>query len=158
MIFDSHSHATSASLSAFFPARGDHGGTPVSSSSADATGEELGFLDLLDAVNPLQHIPVVSTLYREATGDEIGNPARIAGGFLFGGVLGLVSSVANAVLDETTGKDLGGHLMGLAGMDGEGGEEPPNATDLRFAKARDAYEQLGGGKPEPGIDYVIEAP
>ena len=29
------------------------------------------FLDMLDIINPLQHIPVVSTLYRAITGDTI---------------------------------------------------------------------------------------
>jgi len=158
MIFDSQPHATLSSLSAFAPAKGDHGGALSGGSSADAESGELGFLDLLDAINPLQHIPVVSTLYREATGDEIGNPARIAGGFLFGGVLGLVGSIANAVLDETTGKDLGGHLMGLAGGDESAGDEAGIASDLRFQRASNAYQQLDGAHRQSGIDYVVEAP
>ncbi|MBT5013959.1 MAG: hypothetical protein HON02_05865, partial [Rhodospirillaceae bacterium] len=28
------------------------------------------FLDFLDIINPLQHIPVVGSLYRDMTGDE----------------------------------------------------------------------------------------
>lgn len=158
MIFDSQPHATSSALSAFAPAKGDHGGALSGTSSADADSAEIGFLDLLDAINPLQHIPVVSTLYREATGDDIGNPARIAGGFLFGGVLGLVGSIANAVLDETTGKDLGDHLMGLAGGDDSPGDEAGTANDLRFQRASNAYQQLGGEHRESGLDYVVEAP
>ena len=27
------------------------------------------FLDVLDIINPLQHLPVISTLYRQVTGD-----------------------------------------------------------------------------------------
>lgn len=158
MIFDSQPHATSSNLSAFAPAKGDHGVALSGASSAEAQSGEIGFLDLLDAINPLQHIPVVSTLYREATGDEIGNPARIAGGFLFGGVLGLVGSIANAVLDETTGKDLGDHLMGLAGGDESAGDAAGTASDLRFQRASNAYQQLDGEYRDSGIDYVIEAP
>jgi len=34
--------------------------------------EELSFLDtVIDAVNPLQHVPGISTLYRQVTGDSI---------------------------------------------------------------------------------------
>jgi hypothetical protein len=38
------------------------------------------FADFIDIINPLQHIPIVSTLYRSMTGDTIGGPARIHGG------------------------------------------------------------------------------
>ncbi|MDP6473864.1 MAG: hypothetical protein QF894_03030 [Alphaproteobacteria bacterium] len=30
-----------------------------------------GFDDFLDLINPLQHIPIISTIYREITGDTI---------------------------------------------------------------------------------------
>ena len=41
--------------------------------------EGISFSDVLDIVNPLHHIPVVSTVYRMITGDEIGMGARMAG-------------------------------------------------------------------------------
>lgn len=75
------------------------------SSVAEAEG---GFSDLLDFINPLQHIPVVSTLYRETTGDGISAAARIIGGGIFGGIPGLVASAADAVLEAATGQDAGG--------------------------------------------------
>lgn len=46
------------------------------------------FRDVLDLVNPLQHIPVLGTLYRRVTGDTLAPVIRIAGGALFGGPLG----------------------------------------------------------------------
>ncbi|MBT5663730.1 MAG: hypothetical protein HOJ06_00205, partial [Rhodospirillaceae bacterium] len=57
---------------------------PTNPNSAGAQsaffGEDgLTFGDVLDIINPLQHIPVVSTLYRELTGDEISPGARMAG-------------------------------------------------------------------------------
>lgn len=73
----------------------------------------LGFGDLLDTINPLQHIPVVSTVYRTLTGDDIAPGARVAGGALFGGPLGLLSSVFNAVVDNATGRDVSEHLVAL---------------------------------------------
>src|SRR5262245_34046554 len=43
--------------------------------AAESAGPGMGFLSLIkgliDIVNPLQHIPVISTLYRRITGDEI---------------------------------------------------------------------------------------
>ena len=46
------------------------------------------FFDFLDIINPLQHIPVISTIYRAITGDQIDPGSRIAGASLFGGPLG----------------------------------------------------------------------
>ncbi len=40
------------------------------------------FADLIDIVNPLQHIPVIGTIYRRITGDTLDPGARLAGGAL----------------------------------------------------------------------------
>jgi len=77
------------------------------------------FADLLDVINPLQHIPVVSTLYREATGDEIAPAAKFIGSTLLGGVPGLAVATLNSVLEDTTGMDLG--EMALAALTGDNG-------------------------------------
>ena len=54
------------------------------------------FNDLLDLINPLQHIPVVATLYRAITNDEIAPGPRMVGGAIYlGGPLGFVSALAN---------------------------------------------------------------
>ncbi len=37
------------------------------------------FDDFIDVINPLQHLPIVSTLYRALTGDEISPQARAVG-------------------------------------------------------------------------------
>lgn len=71
------------------------------------------FGDLLDVINPLQHIPIVNTLYQELTGDKIGVGARLAGDTLFGGAIGLVASVVNCLVEEGTGDDIGGHVLAL---------------------------------------------
>lgn len=92
----------------------------------------LGFGDIVDTVNPLQHIPVVSTLYREITGDAISAGARIAGGGLFGGVLGLASSAVNAVVEAGTGKDLGEHAIALFG-DATQIDEVTTASAAKYA-------------------------
>jgi hypothetical protein len=71
------------------------------------------FKDLLDIVNPLQHLPVVGTIYRAVTGDALAPGPRILGGALFGGIAGFVSAIANAVFENETGKDFGDTALAL---------------------------------------------
>ncbi len=66
----------------------------------------ISFGDVLDSVNPLQHIPVVSSLYRSVTGDEISQSARLVGDSLYGGVIGATSAVINILTENITGKDI----------------------------------------------------
>ena len=75
------------------------------------TDGNLTFWDLLDIINPLQHIPGVSSLYRAITGDEIGSLAKIAGSTLYGGPLGMASSLIDVAVDVSTGKDIGEHAL-----------------------------------------------
>lgn len=60
----------------------------------------LQFRDLLDIVNPLQHIPGVSQVYRKLTGDEIKPAMALAGGALFGGPIGAAMSAAGLALES----------------------------------------------------------
>jgi hypothetical protein len=71
------------------------------------------FWDLVDIVNPLQHVPIIGTCYRSVTGDEIDAPARLIGGGLFGGVLGALSGLVNIAVEAVTGKDVGEHVLSL---------------------------------------------
>ncbi len=73
----------------------------------DAPESEISFGDFLDLINPLQHIPIVGTIYRAVTGDEISPTASIFGGFLFGGPLGFVTAISGAIFEEASGQDLG---------------------------------------------------
>jgi hypothetical protein len=86
------------------------------------------FETLLDIVNPLQHLPVVSTIYRAITGDEISVPARLIGGALYGGPLGFASTTANMVFEQATGDDLAGHALALI-------DEVEDALDIVAAPA-----------------------
>lgn len=96
-------------------------------------GEDgFGFDDLIDVINPLQHIPVVSSIYRWITGDEISPAANVAGGALFGGPIGLAGAVASVAIEEVTGDDIGGHAMAMLFGDEEspGSDTPADATNL----------------------------
>ena len=80
------------------------------------------FGDLIDLLNPLHHIPLVGSLYRGITGDEIAPGPRILGGALFGGgpigaAIAIASGAANATLEQKTGRDMGGHVLSWVGFD-----------------------------------------
>lgn len=68
--------------------------------SATQTTTGLGFADLVDVVNPLQHIPVISNIYREMSGDTIHPVMQVAGGALFGGPIGVVLSLLGTIIDS----------------------------------------------------------
>jgi hypothetical protein len=69
------------------------------------------FHDILDAINPLQHLPVISAVYRWITGDTIGNIPRIVGDAIYGGIPGFVSGLFGVLVKEETGKDVGEHVI-----------------------------------------------
>ncbi|MSO55054.1 MAG: hypothetical protein EXQ90_08065 [Rhodospirillales bacterium] len=117
---------------------------PPTSGSATSTeqfqpfGKDgLSFGDVLDVINPLQHIPIVSAFYRRITGDEIAMAPRIIGDGLFGGFIGFVASLANIVVEQTTGKDVGEHVATL--MLGE-----PDAAPTAVATANTGETDIEG--------------
>ncbi|MGE0755085.1 MAG: hypothetical protein AB7L92_08010 [Alphaproteobacteria bacterium] len=78
------------------------------------------FKDILDVINPFQQLPVVSSLYREETGDTLSAASRLAGGALLGGPVGFLVALGNIIIEEATGKDVAGNLLAAA-KDDEGG-------------------------------------
>lgn len=81
---------------------------------AKAPAQHSGFFhELWSVINPLQHLPVVGTLYRAITGEKIGVPEKIAGDALYGGLWGAVSGVADAAFEAITGKDFGATVLAL---------------------------------------------
>lgn len=66
--------------------------TSAKTGDTNSTDSSFGFSDIIDMVNPLQHIPIVSNLYQSATGDTLGSIAKIVGGALFGGPVGALVS------------------------------------------------------------------
>ena len=85
---------------------------PAVATAAPSTDESgLTFDDLVDIVNPLQHLPVVSTLYRAITGDQIKTFPKIAGDTLYGGVMGFAGSMADTIFEKITGKSFGDTVL-----------------------------------------------
>lgn len=71
--------------------------------------DDFTFDDMLDVINPLQHIPIVGTIYRSLTEDEIKPAARMVGdigyGLLTGSIfVAVAGAVAGAVFEAGTGK------------------------------------------------------
>lgn len=117
-------------------------GSPITTASTvaatEAATDEDGFSfdDLLDIVNPLQHLPVVSTVYREITGDEIRPESRVLGGGLFGGVLGAAASLVDVAVESFSGDSMGGHVM--TALFGDDEAEPSSNEKSIQTAARDA--------------------
>ena len=123
-----------------------------STSSSNSSGPTLwshggfSFKDLLDIVNPLQHIPVVGSIYRYLTGDEESGGARIIGDSLYGGPIGFgVSVVSTALLTDSSGKDLGERL--LASTFGPRDGSAPTTT----AVAANTTAAPGSASPAAGL-------
>ena len=93
--------------------------------------EPFGFGDLLDIVNPLQHIPLVSSIYRNITGDTIQPASRVLGGIVFGGGIGGGVELANVIAEHETGADLTGNLVSAV----TGSHHSAKAENTAFAVA-----------------------
>ncbi len=74
---------------------------------------DFGFADIVDMVNPLQHIPLVNMAYQKVTGDEIKPISQIIGGGVFGGALGAGGALVNVALKAETGKNIGEHAIAM---------------------------------------------
>ncbi len=76
------------------------------------------FGDVLDIVNPIQHLPIIANQYREQTHDDASEGSKLIGGVLFGsllgGVFGVLSSITNSIVRHETHQDVEEHLIDLA--------------------------------------------
>lgn len=91
---------------------------------------------LCPVINPLQHLPVISSIYRAVTGDEISLGARLLGGALFGGPIGIITAGANAAFEEISGGNIVEHAAALfEEITGEGDEKPQLALEPQSPKA-----------------------
>lgn len=118
--------------------------------------EEFGFGDLIDMVNPLQHIPIVSHIYRSMTGDTIKPVAQIIGGGVYGGFVGAAGSLANVIVEYETGKDVAGNVLALVTE----GDKPsyrtmPDDPESRLNRAlEDSEETVRQNLPGTALSYA----
>jgi hypothetical protein len=94
-------------------AKTDASGAPSTAKTASTDADHKSFWDnLWDTVNPLEHFPVVSTIYDKVTHNHVGDLEKVAGDTLYGGPMGLASSLANVAFEHITGKSFGDMVMG----------------------------------------------
>ncbi len=112
---------------------------------------EVSFNDLVDTLNPLQHIPVISEIYRSLTGDTISPQARVAGGTLYGGPLGLVASIVSLAIAGNGEDGVGDRVF--ASLTGGAAEKPAAAEPQIALVSADTGPQetasLAASEPPP---------
>ncbi len=108
------------------------------------------FLDVIwDVINPLQHIPIIGNIYRSLTGDTISGPARVAGAALYGGPIGMLAGIVNAIAAEISGDDLGGSLIASIM-----GESPPDDTLVAEAPQAAGAPEPAAKPAPPAVSFV----
>ncbi|TAE81252.1 MAG: hypothetical protein EAZ74_01375 [Alphaproteobacteria bacterium] len=116
---------------------------PKPSDDASAKGDAPSlFSELVDAVNPLHHVPILSNAYRAATGETLSLGARIAGGGLYGGVIGAAASLVMGVAEEVHGEPLERTAMDALGIAGESSPYQPTPLVIHDLKADDGEAML----------------
>lgn len=90
---------------------------PAVATTTDVAKAESGekkesfFQHILDVINPLQHLPIIGTIYRAATGERLDPVEKIAGDALYGGLWGAVTAVADVAFEAITGKSVEDTVM-----------------------------------------------
>jgi|SRR5579862_4701088 len=106
-----------------------------------------GFKDLLDIINPLQHLPVIGSIYRYLTGDEPSGGARIVGDAIYGGPIGFGAGVVSAMLTDDDGRDVGERALAWAFGPRDGGGTGATAV-AQAPKAATPPLPAGSGSPQ----------
>jgi hypothetical protein len=115
------------------PARTESVTSTATKTAESGAKDEEGFFDhLLDVVNPLQHIPIIGTIYRAITGDKIGSVEKIMGGTLYGGMWGAISSIADVAFKGITGKSFEDTALSLLKSDSKAKANKVAATPVSF--------------------------
>jgi hypothetical protein len=116
---------------------------PASGPASDpAEPHESFFHHLLDVINPLQHLPVIGTIYRALTGEHLDPIEKIAGDTLYGGLWGAVSSIADVAFESITGKSFEDTALALFKGDDRS----------RVASAKVAAPSIAAGASLPSSD------
>jgi hypothetical protein len=104
--------------------------------------------ELLHSLNPLQYVPVVGMVYREATGETIPTPMRVLGAGITGGGFGMIGAAFLSLLEELIrmGPDTSrpSTPAGMAQNGSEGGMEPVTPGTM----AQGSYTTLATTTPQ----------
>ncbi len=90
---------------------------------------------MLSALNPLQYLPVIGTIYRAVTGDQIPEAVRRIGSLvvsgLLGGPIGIAINLAVTIAEKVTGIDL--DRAGQMLLTGKGKADDPIIAPISIA-------------------------
>lgn len=133
--------------------------TRVEAATADLAKVESGekkesfFQHILDVINPLQHLPIIGTIYRAATGERLDPVEKIAGDALYGGLWGAVTAVADVAFEAITGKSVEDTVMAWF----KGGSSSRQVASAKLSPSHiQVLQSLPSGElpalPNSGID------
>jgi hypothetical protein len=129
----------------------------------DAGTATMSFGDIVDMLNPLEHIPVVSSVYRAITGDTINPVARVTGDILYGGAMGIGSAVlggVGAIADTEIASENGKDSSGLVLSALFGPDETDNPVQLASADTGKTTSSPAAGNslpPPAGTQNMVVA-
>jgi hypothetical protein len=107
-------------------------------------GQEGAFATLVDAINPLQHIPIIGEIYRSMTGDKISTGAQLANRVGVGAaVAGPIGAAAGAGVFLVE-KGLGAVLKGIGSIFGlgKGGANAKVPEEVAITGGRQQSQQM----------------
>lgn len=117
------------------------------------------FGDIIDIINPLQHIPIISSIYRKVTGDVIAPAMEIAGGALFGGPLGAAISVVTTTFKSQFQDDVKSTDPDSPYSDGDVKSSTAIASNTSAGKIISADDYITQEKSDiKQTDYDIASP
>lgn len=134
--------------------------TDIARKTSVTSDEEFTVYDALDFINPLQHIPVLGTLYREATGDTIKPSVQVAGSLAFGVLTGSVLlsgavGVASAMIESQTGEEptiqIAKALFGDTIGEASGETAEPRTVDQGIPDSKSSIQLAKAEVPEQGF-------
>ena len=67
--------------------------------------------DGFDTFNILQHIPIVSAVYQDVSGQDISAVSKLSGGYFYGGPVGLAFSALDLAVEGLSGKSISKSLV-----------------------------------------------
>jgi hypothetical protein len=130
------------------PAARESAATQVSKAESGEKKESF-FQHILDVINPLQHLPIIGTIYRAATGERLDPVEKIAGDAIYGGLWGAVTAVADVAFEAITGKSVEDTVMAWFRSD----NPPRQVAKLSPSQIQVLQSMPSGELPElPQID------
>lgn len=119
--------------------------------------------EIRDVLNPLQHIPVLSGLYRAISKDALSPTANLLGGLVYGGPLGAALAAVQNVANRIAGKDLIASVwQGVISKSGPTSTPPHTAAVASRPEATPLYKvnvSPAAGQPtEAPANGPVQAP